>query len=312
MLSVGGGGTGQSGRDGLPWVLGDYGDDVPDVRVLTDSTAYLPRELVAELGIAVVPLQVVVGGTSFAEGVDISSEEVADALRRWAPVSTSRPAPVAILDGYEKLAADGAQEIVSLHLSSEMSGTCAAARLAARDAPVPVHVVDSRSLGMGLGYAVLAASAAAADGRDGEACARAARERAEATRGFFYVDTLEHLRRGGRIGAAQALLGSALAVKPLLQLLDGRIEPLEKVRTSNRALARLEELAVACVPGAADGSAEVDVTVHHLASPERAERLAGRLAERIGRLRELRTVEVGAVVGAHVGPGMLAVVVSPV
>lgn len=285
--------------------------DVPDVRLLTDSTAYLPADEVSRLGIAVVPLQVVVGGTSYAEGVDISSNEVAEALRSWTPVSTSRPSPAAILEGYEKLAADGATQIVSLHLSAEMSGTCAAARLAARDAPVPVHVVDSRSLGMGLGYAVLAAASAAAEGADGEASARAARLRAESTRGFFYVDTLEHLRRGGRIGAAQALIGSALAVKPLLQLLDGRIEPLEKVRTSGRALARLEEMAVEAVPGAADGGTQVDVTVHHLASPERAERLAGRLQERLGRLRELRVVEVGAVVGAHVGPGMLAVVVSP-
>jgi len=284
---------------------------VPVVRLLTDSTAYLPHDLVAALAIEVVPLQVVVGGTSRAEGVEISSGEVAEALRRWTPVSTSRPSPAAMLDGYEKLAADGADEIVSLHLSAEMSGTCAAARLAARDAPVPVHVVDSRSLGMGLGYAVLAAAVAAGEGADGGACAARARARAEVTRGYFYVDTLEHLRRGGRIGAAQALLGSALAVKPLLQLVDGRIEPLEKVRTSNRALARLEELALEAVPGAAEGSTEVDVTVHHLASPERAERLAGRLADRFGRLAELRTVEVGAVVGAHVGPGMLAVVVSP-
>jgi DegV family protein with EDD domain len=284
---------------------------VPSVRLLTDSTAYLPPGLAAGLGIEVVPLQVVVGGRSYAEGVNISSEEVAEALRRWTPVSTSRPAPIAVLQGYEKLAADGAQEIVSLHMSSEMSGTCAAARLAARDAPVPVHVVDSRSLGMGLGYAVLAAAAAATEGLDGAACARRARERAGATRGLFYVDTLEHLRRGGRIGAAQALLGSALAVKPLLQLLEGRIEPLERVRTTNRALARLEELAMVSVPGVADGSTEVDITVHHLASPDRAERLAGRLRERVGRLHELRTVEVGAVVGAHVGPGMLAVVVSP-
>lgn len=285
---------------------------MPGVRVLTDSTAYLSPDLVSGLGIEVVPLQVVVGGTSYAEGVDISSDEVAEALRRWTPVSTSRPTPLALLEGYERLAAGGAREVVSLHLSSEMSGTCAAARLAARDAPVPVHVVDSRLLAMGLGYPVLAAAAAAAEGLDGQACAQRARARAEVTRGFFYVDTLEHLRRGGRIGAAQALLGSALAVKPLLQLLDGRIEPLERVRTSNRALARLEELALESVPGAADGSTEVDITVHHLASPERAERLAGRLTERVGRLRELRTVEVGAVVGAHVGPGMLAVVVSPV
>lgn len=283
----------------------------PDVRVVTDSTAYLDAGLVETHRITVVPLEVVVGGVAHCEGRDISSADLAAALRRWTPVSTSRPAPARLLEAFELLAADGATEIVSVHLSADMSGTYEAARLAARDAPVPVHVVDSRLLGMGLGYAVLTGAEKAAEGADGAAVAAAAGARAAATHGFFYVDTLEHLRRGGRIGAAQALIGSALAVKPLLGLVDGRIEPLEKVRTSARALGRLEELAVAAVPGAGAGDVAVDVTVHHLASPERAEQLAARLRDRLPALRDLRVVEVGAVVGAHVGPGMLAVVVSP-
>jgi DegV family protein with EDD domain len=281
------------------------------VRVLTDSTAYLPAELVAKHDVCVVPLQVVVGGQAYREGDDISSADLAAALRAWTPVSTSRPSPGRLLEAFEALAADGATEVVAVHLSADMSGTYEASRLAARDSPVPVHVVDSRLLGMGLGYAVLAATAAAAEGLDGEAVAAAARRRADSTRGFFYVDTLEHLRRGGRIGAAQALIGSALAVKPLLTLSDGRIEPLEKVRTSSRALARLEELAVSAVPGAADGSVPVDVTVHHLASAERAEQLANRLRQRLPGLVDVHVVEFGAVVGAHVGPGTIAAVVSP-
>jgi DegV family protein with EDD domain len=261
--------------------------------------------------VCVVPLQVVVGGQAYREGEDISSADLAAALRRWTPVSTSRPSPGRLLEAFEALAADGATEVVAVHLSADMSGTYEASRLAARDSPVPVHVVDSRLLGMGLGYAVLAAAAAAAEGLDGEAVAAAARRRADSTRGFFYVDTLEHLRRGGRIGAAQALIGSALAVKPLLTLSDGRIEPLEKVRTSSRALARLEELAVSAIPGAADGSVAVDVTVHHLASAERAEQLANRLRQRLPALVDVHIVEFGAVVGAHVGPGTIAAVVSP-
>ncbi|WP_461024653.1 DegV family protein [Thalassiella azotivora] len=282
-----------------------------DVRVVTDSTAYLPDELVEAHRLTVVPLDVVVGGVPHQEGRDISSEDLAAALRKWTPVSTSRPAPARLLEAYEALAADGATEIVSVHLSAAMSGTHDAARLAARDAPVPVHVVDSRLLGMGLGHAVLAAVDAITAGQDGEHAAQAARERAARTRTFFYVDTLEHLRRGGRIGAAQALIGSALAVKPLLELVDGRIEPREKVRTSSRALARLEELAATAVPGAQDGSVAVDVTVHHLASQPRATQLCERLRGRLEGARTIRTIEVGAVVGAHVGPGMIAVVVSP-
>jgi DegV family protein with EDD domain len=123
---------------------------------------------------------------------------------------------------------------------------------------------------------------------------------------LFYVDTLEHLRRGGRVGTAAALVGSALAVKPLLQIEDGRIVPLEKVRTAAKAISRLEELAVAEA-----GDATVDLAVSHLASPDRAAELAHRLSERVPGLKRMVVTEVGAVIGAHVGPGMLAVVIAP-
>ena len=190
-----------------------------------------------------------------------------------------------------------------------MSGTFESARLAARDASVKVTAVDTRQLGMGIGYAVLAAADVLDGGGSAEEAAGAALARAGATTSLFYVDTLEYLRRGGRIGAAAALLGSALAVKPLLEIVDGRIATREKVRTSARALSRLEDLAVA----AADGH-EVDVTVAHLANADRAETLADhlrqRLADNLGG-RDLAVGEVGAVIGAHVGPGMVAVVVAP-
>jgi DegV family protein with EDD domain len=187
-----------------------------------------------------------------------------------------------------------------------MSGTYESAVLGARDAPVPVRVVDSRSLGMGLGFAVVTAAELASAGTEVDEVAAAAEKRAAAASTVFYVDTLEHLRRGGRIGAAAAFLGSALAIKPLLHLVDGHIEPLEKVRTSARAIARLEELAVERA-----GDAALDVAVHHLANAERAAALAERLRARLPALGHLHVSEVGAVVGAHVGPGMLAVVVSP-
>ena len=134
-----------------------------------------------------------------------------------------------------------------------------------------------------------------------------AARRALATGVWLYVDTLEYLRRGGRIGPAAAWLGSALAVKPLLHLADGRIEPVERVRTTSRALARLEEIVVA---EAGDGS--VDVAVQHLGAPDRADELAHRLQDRLPGIRQMIVDEVGAVVGAHVGPGMLGVVVAPV
>lgn len=134
----------------------------------------------------------------------------------------------------------------------------------------------------------------------------AAEKRAAGTSAYFYVDTLDYLRRGGRIGAAQALLGSALAVKPLLQLDGGRIEMLEKVRTASKAIARLEEIVVDRA-----GTSSVDIAVHHLAAPERAAALAERLRERVPGLVDLHVSEVGAVIGAHTGPGLLGAVVSP-
>ncbi|MDQ6934560.1 MAG: DegV family protein [Actinomycetota bacterium] len=275
------------------------------VAVVTDSTASLPTALVAERGITVVPLQVVIGGTSYEE---VTPAELAAALKEWTPLSTSRPSPESVLAVYQRLAAD-ADEIVSVHLSSELSGTFESVQLAARQSPVPVVTVDSRQVGMGTGFAVLTAAEAAAAGASAAEAGEAARRRVIGTTSLFYVDTLEHLRRGGRVGTAAALVGSALSVKPILSVQDGRITPYERVRTSAKALARLAELAVQ-----AAGEGPVDVAVAHLASPERA----GQLAERLGadladRLqgRELVVGEIGAVLGAHVGPGMVAVTVAP-
>ncbi len=282
------------------------------VAVVTDSTAYLASTTVSAAGVSVVPLQVVVGGRAYDEGVDIDSRAVAGALRAFTPVTTSRPSPESFLAAYVALADAGADAIVSLHISAEMSGTYESAVLAARDSPVPTQVVDSRSLGMGLGFLVVQAAAEARGGASLDEVVRAAQARAAVTKAYFYVATLEHLRRGGRIGAAAALLGSALAIKPLLVLDDGHIQPLEKVRTSSRALSRLEELALAAVRSA--NVPVVDLAVHHLDASSVAHSLAERLRGALaggGLLGELVVGEVGAVVGAHVGPGMVAVVVSP-
>ncbi|MDI6909755.1 DegV family protein [Nocardioides sp.] len=280
------------------------------VVIVTDSTASLPPEVAAERGVLVVPLQVVIGATVYDEGADGATPElVAAALKEWKPVSTSRPGPAALLEVYEQAARDGATEIVSIHLSGQMSGTFESAQLAARDASIRVLPVDTRQVGVATGYAVLAAADVLDAGGDAAAAAAAARARAAASASLFYVDTLEYLRRGGRIGKAAALLGGALSVKPLLQIEDGVVASLERVRTSARALARLEELAVQ-----AAGEAAVDACVAHLANPERAGQLAERLARRLeGNLdgREVWCGELGAVLGAHVGPGMIAVCVAP-
>ena len=278
------------------------------VAVVTDSTAYLPDELLEGYGIHNVPLYVVLAGRSGREGWDISPGDVARALSvRGQTVSTSRPTPGDFVAAYRRALDAGAEQLVSIHLSSELSSTSDAARLAASQVGEHiVTVVDTRSAAMGAGFAVLAAARSAAAGADAASVAATAREIAAGTRTFFVVDTLEHLRRGGRIGSAAAVLGSALAVKPVLHVQDGRVVPLEKVRTSARALNRLVQRAVE-----AAGDGPVSVAVHHLAAPEKAERLAAELRERLPALRELHVSELGAAIGAHVGPGAVGIVVAP-
>ncbi|MFC4609700.1 DegV family protein [Streptomyces maoxianensis] len=276
------------------------------VAIVTDSTAYLPPPTMERHGIISVPLTVVLGDQAFEEGTEISARSLALALQKRRPVTTSRPSPEVFAEAYRARAEAGATSIVSLHLSSEFSGTYDAAVLAAKDAPVPVRVVDTGMVAMALGFCALAAAETAEGGGTLDEAVAAAEKRAAGTSAYFYVDTLDYLRRGGRIGAAQALLGSALAVKPLLQLDGGRIELLEKVRTASKAIARLEEIAVDRA-----GASSVDIAVHHLAAPDRAATLAERLRERVPGLAELHVSEVGAVIGAHTGPGLLGAVISP-
>ncbi|MEU6404734.1 DegV family protein [Streptomyces sp. NPDC046985] len=276
------------------------------VAIVTDSTAYLPPRTMERHGITAVPLTVVLGDQALEEGTEISTRSLAQALQKRRSVTTSRPSPEVFAETYRAAARSGATGIVSLHLSAELSGTYDAAVLAAREAPVPVRVVDTGMVAMALGFCALAAARATENGGSVDDAVTAAEKRAGDTSAHFYVDTLDYLRRGGRIGAAQALLGSALAVKPLLQLQDGRIELLEKVRTASKAIARLEEIAAERA-----GGEGIDIAVHHLAAPERASALADRLRARVSGLADLHVSEVGAVIGAHTGPGLLGVVVSP-
>ncbi len=277
------------------------------VAVVTDSTSSLPGGVAAQRGIRVVPLEVRIGGRAGREGLDITVDELLAALAdRRLDVQTSRPTPAEFAECFTAALDEGASGVVSVHLSRELSGTWEAARLAADEVGADrVRVVDSRATGMGLGYAVLAAAEAADGGADAAEVERAASDVAARCRMFFSVDTLDRLRRGGRIGAAAALVGTALAVKPLLHVAQGRIVPLEKVRTTARAAQRLVELAVR-----AAGEGPVDLAVQHLGAGARAEEVAARLRERLDVAR-LLVSEVGAVIGAHVGTGLLAVVVVP-
>jgi DegV family protein with EDD domain len=276
------------------------------VAVVTDSTAYLPAELDGRYELTVVPLTVVINGDSGLEGKEVTPSDVARALTvRRAQISTSRPAPAQFVSAYRELLDAGADGVVSVHLSARLSGTYEAAVLAAEEVGDRVRVVDSRTTGMGLGFVALGATTAAAEGAGLEEVHRAALYHTSRTSILFYVDTLEFLRRGGRIGAGEALLGTALSVKPILHVADGAIVVRDKVRTAGRALARLVDLAVE-----ASGDGEVDIAVHHLGAPDRAAALADAVTMRLeDRIRDCYLTEIGAVVAAHVGPGVAGIVI---
>ena len=283
------------------------------VAVVTDSTSSLGEAEVSRTGITVIALQVVVDGLSRPEtAVEVTPAVVAAALRGGKRVSTSRPSPEVFAATYAELAGRGYAAIVSVHLSSAISATCDAARVAAEAAPVPVTVVDSGTIAMATGFAVISAAEAALRGAPAAEVAELARARAAAAVTYFYVDSLEYLRRGGRIGPGAALLGSALSVKPLLTVADGLVRPYERVRTTGRALARLADLAVAALARAAGTAEVVDAAVHHLDNAEAAEQLLGKLRGRLTTAGgDLILAEVSAVLGVHVGPGTVGVVISP-
>lgn len=268
------------------------------VAVVTDSTCDLPPELARAQGVTVVPLSVTFDGRSHLDGVDISAEEF---YRRNPPATTSQPAPGQFAEAYRRLL-DEHESVVSLHISQRLSGTFAAAQqgreLAGEDGR-RVRVLDSEVVSMPLGLLVLAAARLAAAGEDAGAIEARLQELRAQVRVYFVVATLDNLRRGGRIGRASALVGSVLQVKPVLTIQDGEVVPLERVRTQERALARLVELVREVDRG--HGLAAI---VGHAAAPEAAGRLA---ADIEGAADTLLVHSLGPVVGAHAGPGTVGV-----
>ena len=339
---------------------------VGPVAIVTDSTASFPPGVAEAAGITVVPLYVVLEGESHREGVDVSPEQIAKALTEGAQVSTSQPTREQFARAYSDLAARGAHEIVSVHLSGDLSGTVHTAAAAGHDAAVPVHVVDSRTAAMGLGFAARAAArvvaeAAATSATEtlgaspaatmpavtlpavtspavtspavttsssrgtpspasrppvssevtlGRRAAEAASEASETMRAVFLVDSIEHLRRGGRLGRAASTLGTLLGLRPLLTITEGRIDVLAKVRTRAGAIARVHELACAHAHELRDAnpSASLQIAVHHIGDDADARALADLLAADTG--ADVVVSSLSAVLGAHVGPGMLATIVG--
>ncbi|MFI8565242.1 DegV family protein [Rhodococcus sp. NPDC078407] len=277
------------------------------VAVVTDSSSCLPVALALERNISVVPLHVMVDGIDHREGVD----EIPEHVSSGTSVTTAGASPGELIEVYaaalERSRGDG---VVALHISRGLSSTWEAARQAADEVGPSVRVVDSGSAGMGLGFAVLSAADSADGGADLDAVYRQAVAASTTSKCFIVVDRLDHLRRGGRIGTAAALLGTALAMKPVLHISGGALVLREKTRTSSKALNKLVDAAVVATSEVGDDSG-VALAVHHMQCPERGDNVAAMLTSRIAGFTSIDVYPFGAVLGAHVGPGAVGVVVAP-
>lgn len=275
------------------------------VALVTDSTSSIPAALAAQWGITVVPTQILIGKHVRAEPA-VPKDMLVRALEKKMDVTTAPPDLAGFLWAYETQAARGADEIISVHISSRQSETYAIARRAAERSRIPVHVVDSGTTGMSLGYAVLAAARTAGAGGGARRVMNTLAKRLEHSAELIYVDTLEYLRKGGRVGAAAALVGSALSLKPLLTMTDGQVAPLDRVLGAERALRRLVEAAVR----KADGR-QVDVAIEHFGALARANKVLNRLKQHLPGAREVTFTEVSSTIGVHVGPGAVGITISP-
>lgn len=273
------------------------------IQVVTDSTSDLPAHLVEQYGLFVVPQILIMGGNEWLDGIDIDPPAFYELLRASSDFpSTSQPS-AAYFEGVFTQAAERVDGVVAVLVSNELSGTINSAVTAAQGLPdLNIEIVDSRGASMHLGLIALAAARAAAAGQDLQGVADAARSLVGRTYVYFVVDTLEYLHRGGRIGAAARLFGSALNLKPILEIKDGIVTPVTRVRSRRKALETVFDLVAQKVPS----GCQVHMAVLHVAAPDEAAAFSRQLEQQFHPL-EMITSECGPVIGAHVGPGTVGV-----
>lgn len=276
--------------------------------LVSDSTAGLSEAFVKKHNIRIVPLYLKIGEETLLDGIDISADQFYERLPLCEVLpTTSQPSVGDFSKVYHELAKQGATGIISVHLSSEISGTVSSARLAAKEmSGVRIEVVDTRSAAAAQMLAVEAGAKALESGATFDGALAAIQQVLDRQRTLFTLDTLEYLYKGGRIGGAAALLGSLLQFKPLLYFKEGRIDALERVRTSRRAPRRMIELMVDWL-GKDD---PLEAVVLHAACPERAQKLADLLPGHLN-IAHLRIAAVPPVLGAHVGNGTMALCCCP-
>jgi DegV family protein with EDD domain len=272
------------------------------VAVVTDSSARVPATMAAEWGIRVVPLHVLVEGADLRDGVD---QMPADLYQR-PQVTTAGASPAELAAAYRSALADsGGDGVVAVHLSTALSSTLGAAEHAAQQFCGLVRVVDSRSAGMGTGFVALAAARAAHDGADLDGVVAQARKAVDGVQALIVVQRLENLRRSGRIGTAASWLGTALAVKPLLEMADGKLVLAQRVRTTSKAIAAMVEQVIDVV-----GEGRAALAVQHVDNAAGAADLAATLAGVLPGCGAPVVTDLGPVLGVHLGPGALGVVVA--
>ncbi len=284
--------------------------------VVTDSSAYLPDKMVKQYGLHVVPLYVHFGEQTFRDRADLTSAAFYEKLRDADSLpTTSQPSVGDFVELYRRLSQE-AEDIVSIHISSGISGTVDSALTArqtliaeattAGEKPPAIHVIDSRCTSMGLGLLTTAAARAAAEGRAAEEVARMVEGLIPCLMVVFVVDTLEYLHKGGRIGGAAALVGSVLQVKPVLYFNEGRIDVLEKVRTTRKAKRRLLEI----IEERMGTGTTVHAAITHADAPDEAEKLRQQVTERFNCV-EMFVCELSPAIATHVGPGTVGLAFYP-
>ncbi|MEI6043937.1 MAG: DegV family protein [Chloroflexota bacterium] len=272
----------------------------PSVKVVTDSTSDIEPEQIKRLGITSIPLTVLIGDKTYRDGVDITPQEFYKRLPTLEKLpTTSQPSPGLFLKAYEELIADGSS-VISIHLSSKLSGTYENAMVAARNFPPgKVRVIDSKQISAGLAFSVYTAVEMTQAGYEIDRIEAEARSVAERTQIFATFDTIEYLKKGGRVGGLKAFMGSLLSIKPLIQVKDGEVQPLEQIRTRNKSLQRLAEIV--------KKQGKIDrLAILHGDDLDGATELANLLTG-VFPLKDIYISFIGPVVGTHTGPRAIGV-----
>lgn len=275
------------------------------IRIVTDSTAALPNDWLKDHKVAVVPLLVNIESEVYKESVEITNREFYARLRKVQELpTTSQPSSGDFLETYKRLVEEGAKTIISIHISGGISGTVNSALTATKmieDKDADIVVIDSKQTGPALGFIVKESVALAEAGANKEEILKRIEQMIGSMRALFVVNDLMYLHKGGRLSGAKTVIGSLLQIKPILHFIDGRIEALEQVRTEKRALKRITDLMIA--EGGGD-RLPTNIAIAYADNPDKAEEVAKSLEEQFPGIKT-QPVEIGPIIGTHVGPGLI-------